>query len=78
MAAGVRRLSRPRTAPAPEFGPVHLKTANEFINKKTPGIAGGLFLFPLPAVRQSLCRGCLPDFFERPVQKLPTLSFFYK
>jgi len=78
MAAGVRHLfGRARCRP-PEFGPVHLKTANEFINKKASGIAGGLFLFPLPAVRQSLCRGCLPDFFERPVQKLPTLSFFYK
>lgn len=33
MAAGVRRLFRPRKVPAPEFGPVHLKTANEFINK---------------------------------------------
>jgi len=78
MAAGVRRLSRPRTVPSPEFGPIHLKTANEFISKRPLALPEAFFFFPYPQCGNPFAVVALPDFFERPIQKLPTLSFFYK
>jgi len=36
------------------------------------------FFFPYPQCGNPFAVVALPDFFECPIQKLPTLSFFYK